>query len=325
MKKTVIYLLFFLVIVSSFPITYAKVLSEDYLQNVTQVTLKNGTLFKLCELKPIEPSVINDSKEVKNQGITAEDAKKIIPLSNIPSNSIPCDSPKDLILADLEYVYIDGQKGKVDRLFVFDDKLYRPDSIGFEYYPDTKNQLQSQNISELLLTDPKLPNGQKSTGGTISIHYKQENPKELIIPSGGESPIFLAGEIDGLVMKLDGKEYAASKKEKEVTDVVLLTITRPTLTPIPTLSILPTPSSKFAPGEVLVKFKANVSTTEARSIIDSLGAVEISEISQIGLRHLKVTVGKEEQVLTTLKDNLQVEYAELNYTNNIDNNSPNLH
>jgi len=46
---------------------------------------------------------------------------------------------------------------------------------------------------------------------------------------------------------------------------------------------IPSVSSDFAPGEVLVKFKSGVSKTQARAVIDSVGAVQIEEIQQIQL------------------------------------------
>lgn len=259
MKKIILFLLFIFFTFNHS--LQAKVLSENYLENVVQVNLKNGQKFIMCLSSSNFDTPLNDDNPTFDQPKTDNKGPEnpnfppfpseiptikykplLTPnLSPPPINfqkpeEIECQEKHILILADLEYVYLDGTRSSIDRLFVFDNNLYRPDGIRIEYYPETQNQIYIQDISELHITDPNLPNGQKATGGKMLIVYDKKNPQLYKLYFGGNTAILLAGKINEINLILDGKAYFMQKKIKEINNVTLLNVIRPSLSPTPTIS-----------------------------------------------------------------------------------------
>ncbi len=214
MKKIIILCVMLFFVLSLRP-AVAKVLSKGYLVGVSKVSLQAGQLFLLCEKEipsPFVPTVATDSSD-------------------------SCGSEKKLILADLVYEYASGKQKKVDRLYVFDEKLYRPDDVVFDYYAtgigETEQKLKEVIANELWLTDPALPDGQKSTKGILDIGYNMD------------------GKIDLLELNLEGKFYSLEKQGKKVSDVLLLEVKKGTnITPTPTGKLIKatlTPTQTPAP------------------------------------------------------------------------------
>ena len=64
MKKII---LFACILLALPQIVEAKVLSEGYLTNVTQINLINGVKYKLCKMAPTKDAPINDPPKIENQ------------------------------------------------------------------------------------------------------------------------------------------------------------------------------------------------------------------------------------------------------------------
>jgi hypothetical protein len=203
MKKIIILgALFFLVL--NFQPVAAKVLSEDYLTGVSKVSLQAGQLFSLCEqeiTQPFKPTIST-------------------------SSASSCKNEKDLILADLVYEFRSSKQVKVDRLYVFDEKLYRPDDITYEYYAvgigETEEKLKEVIANELWLTDSLLPDGQRSTKGKLDIGYNMD------------------GKIEFIELNLSGKFYTLEKQGKKLSKMTLLIVS-------PEVGISVTPASTEIP------------------------------------------------------------------------------
>ena len=283
--KKIIYFIFlsFVGFIFINKISWAKILSDEYLKGVVQINLRHGYLFEMCvsEFNNIEESFTGDGKENKNikEGLTNLERIEIgrestqnnfqssLPNSEVsllnpetqekeldsefsssPSsvkikeennqeikNCDPKTSKKtSLILANLDYVYEDGIKKALDKVVVLDGKIYRLDSVQYDYFEDNPQQLRSINAQELWLVDKTLPYGQESTRGNLLIEFKKENPKNLETVSAGETINFLAGEINSINLILKGKSYTTLEKLKELADVPLLIIKKDVLpTPLP--------------------------------------------------------------------------------------------
>lgn len=238
-------IIFFILSIILVRSVYAKVLSADYLQNVVQVNLKNGLMYRLCLISETDNTTIS-AVPTKNNQLNINDnlpVPSFVPGADIVPEKQEksvlgtffngCFDEKKLIMADLEYVYNNGSKNYVDRLFVFDKNLYRPDSLQYDYFSDEKNQLQTITINELWLTDPSLTNGQQSTQGKIVINYSKENPQPFILSSVGSGQPITAGIVSQLTLSLNGKTYGMEKIEKEIENITLLEVSQPTLTPTP--------------------------------------------------------------------------------------------
>lgn len=213
MKKIIVFavLLFF---VLNFKPAAAKVLSEDYLFGVSKVSLQAGQLFLMCEKEipqPFQPTVSTNSAN-------------------------GCQSEKRLILADLVYEYESGKEQKIDRLYVFDEKLYRPDDITYDYYAvgigETEKNLKEVIANELWLTDPALINGQQSTKGKLDIGYDMD------------------GKIEYIELNLSGKFYILEKQGKKLSQITLLIVGQEieiSVTPVLTESSTMVPTATQTP------------------------------------------------------------------------------
>jgi hypothetical protein len=72
---------------------------------------------------------------------------------------------------------------------------------------------------------------------------------------------------------------------------------------------------RFAPGEVLVKFKVGVTTERIEGIQEAYGLSLIKRLESIGVYRFKIPSGSTvEDTVKTLNEDLHVEYAEPNYT-----------
>lgn len=72
---------------------------------------------------------------------------------------------------------------------------------------------------------------------------------------------------------------------------------------------------RFAPGEVLVKFKAEVTTERIDKIREAYGLSLIKRLESIGVYRFQIPSGSTvEDMVDALNKNSQVEYAEPNYT-----------
>ncbi len=69
----------------------------------------------------------------------------------------------------------------------------------------------------------------------------------------------------------------------------------------------------FVPGQVLVKFKEEVSTVDAQALLAAQGAESSAQIEPLGVKLLAVAAGQEQAVVEALRENAAVEYAELDY------------
>lgn len=227
--RKIIFFITVLFFIMNFRSVVAKVLLENYLSGVSKVKLQNGQLFLLCEKeipKPFVKQISTDSGD-------------------------SCENEKQLILADLVYEFSSGKKAKADRLYVFDEKLYRPDDVTTEYYAagidEAEEKLKEVIAHELWLTDPALPDGQESTKGTLDIGYDMK------------------GKIDYLEINLDKKFYDLKKQGKKISDILLLEVNKnstikatsyptdklPELTSVPlmitTEAPVPTPKTELFP------------------------------------------------------------------------------
>ncbi len=134
MKKLLLFpLIFFLATTVS-----AKVISTEVVKDLSQVTLKNGSLFNVCEMTS--------------------------------SSSTACNGSKDLILAELEYTYSTNKSKYTDMLFVLDNTLYRPDDVKTSFDSKTQDQT-SATSTNLWKIDTSAPDGQVSAPGNIKILY----------------------------------------------------------------------------------------------------------------------------------------------------------
>lgn len=83
--------------------------------------------------------------------------------------------------------------------------------------------------------------------------------------------------------------------------------------PIEHSQAAPSQAGRFKEGQVVVKFKQVVSASAVENAVRGVGASEISRISEIGTRLLRVPAGAEKRIVETLRANRNVEYAEPNY------------
>ncbi len=116
----------------------AKVISTEVVKDLSDVLLKNGTLFTICEATN--------------------------------NNNSTCTGQKDLILAELEYTYSTNKAKYTDMLLVVDNNLYRPDEIKTTFDSKTQDQTSATSVN-LWKIDTSAPDGQVSTPGNIKILY----------------------------------------------------------------------------------------------------------------------------------------------------------
>ena len=75
----------------------------------------------------------------------------------------------------------------------------------------------------------------------------------------------------------------------------------------------PMPQGEFKPGEILVKFKKGLGAASARLILSAKGMRVSGEIEKLGILQVAVPMGRELEVIESLRRNPLVEYAEPNY------------
>lgn len=72
---------------------------------------------------------------------------------------------------------------------------------------------------------------------------------------------------------------------------------------------------RFAPGEILVKFKVGVTTEKIEGIREAYGLSLIKRLESIGVYRFKIPSGSTvEDMVDALNEDPHVEYAEPNYT-----------
>jgi len=80
----------------------------------------------------------------------------------------------------------------------------------------------------------------------------------------------------------------------------------------------------YVPGELLVKYKPQLSLSSINSLHSQLNVTEIKRFSEINVHHIKLPSGTNvEDALKAFKDNPSVEYAEPNYIYKISATTPN--
>ena len=207
MKKIIILFLSAFSLFCLTKISLAKVLSEDYLKDVRRVKLVNGYLI---ELKSVEIPIPKINPEVtRPEGESWLEKES----SNSAFEETNCQI-RDIIVADLAYEYFSGKEARVGEgplinpernLFVIDDALYRPDSVYYEYYEGT-DIVYRISINELWLTDPKLPGGQQSTGGNLTLTYEKN------------------GDLIELYLSLNNQQCGLKQIAKKLSEIVLLEV-----------------------------------------------------------------------------------------------------
>jgi thermitase len=75
----------------------------------------------------------------------------------------------------------------------------------------------------------------------------------------------------------------------------------------------PTPEASFVPGEILVKFKTNLTSAEVGKVKKELGLKTVEQIAGLGVQRVEVRPGDEQKTIEKLQGNPAVEYAEPNY------------
>ncbi len=83
------------------------------------------------------------------------------------------------------------------------------------------------------------------------------------------------------------------------------------------------PAAEFAPGRVLVKYKADVDRASQSGLERSHGAARVSDIAQLGVKVLKVPAGAEARVVEALSRSGKVEYAERDVAGQLSDTLPN--
>ncbi|MCK5630561.1 MAG: peptidase S8, partial [Nanoarchaeota archaeon] len=71
--------------------------------------------------------------------------------------------------------------------------------------------------------------------------------------------------------------------------------------------------AKYTPGELLIKFKAGVSNEKAKEICARHGAYVDGEVTQIGVKLIKVPEHALETVMSALGNNPNIEFVEPNF------------
>jgi len=82
-------------------------------------------------------------------------------------------------------------------------------------------------------------------------------------------------------------------------------------------SALESESAKFAPGEVLVKFKPGVDALRAETAVGRLGGAVRQRLQNLDIRRVTVPKGLERKVIDALRADPSVEFAEPNYVRRI--------
>jgi thermitase len=75
----------------------------------------------------------------------------------------------------------------------------------------------------------------------------------------------------------------------------------------------PKPEAPFVPGEVLVKFKAGLTSAKVDKVKKELGLATVGQIAELGVQKMKVRPGDEQKLIEKLRSDPAVEYAEPNY------------
>src|SRR5436305_1435086 len=79
---------------------------------------------------------------------------------------------------------------------------------------------------------------------------------------------------------------------------------------LPAAVTTPAVRSAIEPGRVLVRFRAGTATDERARLLHGVAARELSQLTHLGVRVLRVPVGQEQRVAATLARSDRVAFAE---------------
>jgi len=78
-------------------------------------------------------------------------------------------------------------------------------------------------------------------------------------------------------------------------------------------SALAAPPPRYAPDEVLIKFRPGAAASQKANIRANVNATKVKEFKFIGVEHLKLKSGTADEAIAKLRKNPNVEYVEPNY------------